>query len=78
MANKRKENNPETQSITSKKDAFDRTKENNKEIVKPEIGAEAELPFIEKFVYFTVYLYFLTTAVYKIYLFPIGKSYKLS
>ncbi len=70
--NRRKE---ELSSQTAEKDsAFDNdTKVSSQEIVKAKIGAEAELPFIEKFVYFCVYSYFLATAVYKIYLFPLGK-----
>ena len=45
----------------------------NQEIVRAKVGAEGELPFIEKFVYFCVYSYFLAIAVYKIYSFPLGK-----
>ena len=53
----------------------DNTKVKNHEIVRAKIGAEAELSFIEKFVYFCVYSYFLATAVYKIFSFPLGKLY---
>jgi hypothetical protein len=57
-----------------KDDAVDNnTKVKNQEIVIAKIGAEGELPFIEKFVYFSIYSYFLATAAYKIYLFPLGK-----
>ncbi|CAB3976594.1 Hypothetical predicted protein [Paramuricea clavata] len=53
------------------------TKVKNHEIVRAKIGAEAELSFIEKFVYFCVYSYFLATAVYKIFLFPLEEPEKL-
>lgn len=45
----------------------------NQEVVKEKVGAEAELPFIEKFLYFCVYSYFFAIAAHKIYLFPLGK-----
>ena len=53
--------------------AVERMKE-KEQSVSPKVGAEAELPFFEKFVYFLVYSYFLAMAMYKIYLYPLGRS----
>ena len=61
-------------SKTSEKDHEIKTNmDKDQEVVKVKIGAEAELPFIEKFFYFCVYSYFFAIATHKIYLFPLGK-----
>jgi hypothetical protein len=74
MAIKKRKEETSSQS-TEKDNTFinNNTEVKNQEIVRPKIGAEGELPFIEKFVYLCIYSYFLAIAVYKIYLFPLGK-----
>ena len=39
----------------------------------PLLGAKAELPFIEKIIYAVVFVTCFVIAVYKIYMFPLGK-----
>ena len=64
----------ESGKVTEKDNAANNMKvKSQDEIVKAKVGAEAELPFIEKFVYFCVYSYFLAIAVHKIYRFPLGE-----
>lgn len=60
--------------ITRNSNKFDHhMMDKNHEVERRKVGAEAELPLVEKSLYLLIYLYFLAKAVFEIYSFPLGK-----
>ena len=77
MASTSKEEKVSSQTTEKDNELNRNMKKENQEVVRVKVGAEAELPFLEKFLYFCVYSYFLAMAAHKIYLFPLGKCFGL-